>query len=107
MAKETASKTTKLLFFIIVNLMLIILLYNVPINARFLNNICLIKLVTGKPCWNCGMTRAFLSILHFKFSEAYMFNRNVIVVFPLTVGTYLYSWYKYITRKGKINERKG
>ena len=104
---EITSKISKTIIFLIFNILLLVVLYNIPVDSKFLSNICLIKIISGRECWNCGMTRAFLSILHFKFSEAYMFNRNVIVVFPLTVGTYLYSWYKYITRKGKINERKG
>lgn len=76
--------------------MLLILLYNISISSEILDNICLIKHITRKNCWNCGMTRAFLSILHFNFYSAYEFNHNVLVVFPLTIGIYLYSWYKYI-----------
>lgn len=86
----------KLLVFLIFNLMLLIFLYNVSVEAEILENICLIKLFTGNNCWNCGMTRAFLSILHFDFYSAYKFNHNVFIVFPLTIGIYLYSWYKYI-----------
>lgn len=86
----------KILVFLVFNLMLLILLYNISISSKILENICLIKYFTGKNCWNCGMTRAFLSILHFEFYAAYQFNKNVIVVFPLTIGSYLYSWYKYI-----------
>ena len=76
--------------------------YNIPINSNILNNICVIKFITGKACWNCGMTRAFLSILHFDFKSSYQFNHNVIFVFPLAVGIYLYSWYTYIFRKGDV-----
>ncbi len=94
----------KLLIFIIFNLMLLILLYNISISSKMLDNICLIKHFIGNNCWNCGMTRAFLSILHFDFNKAYEFNHNGLVVFPLTIGVYLYSWYKYIFRKGERNE---
>ena len=86
----------KIIFFIFFNLMLLILLYNIPINSDVFYKICLIKLITGKNCWNCGMTRAFLSILHFNFNYAYQYNNKVLIVFPLTIGVYLYSWYKYI-----------
>ena len=96
----TLSKTAKILIFIVLNLMLLILLYNIPENFKLLNNICLIKLFTKKPCWNCGITRAFLSILHLDFRTAYKLNHNVIIVFPLTVGIYLYSWFRYIFKKG-------
>lgn len=93
---------TKIGVFIVFNLILLILLYNIPINSEILHNICLIKFITGKNCLNCGMTRAFLSVLHFDFYSAYKFNHNVVVVFPLTVGIYLNSWYKYIFKKGEI-----
>ena len=100
-------KTTKKIKFIVFNLLLLLLLYNIPVKAKFLENICLIKLITGKECWNCGMTRAFLSILHLDFYSAYAFNHNIVIVFPSTIGLYLYSWYKYILKKGeKRHERK-
>lgn len=47
------------------------------------------------------MTRAFLSVLHFDFYSAYQYNYRVVVVFPLTIGIYLYSWFKYIFREGE------
>lgn len=62
-------------------------------------DICIYKILTGKECFNCGMTRAFLSILHFKFSQAVKYNKNVIVVFPLTMFLYIYTWYKYIIKR--------
>ena len=75
---------------------------------ELLNNICLIKFVLKRPCWNCGMTRAFLSILHFDFETAYRLNHNVVIVFPLTVWMYLYSWYKFIFKEEVFkNDRKG
>ena len=95
------SNKVKILLFLGVNLIVLILLYNIPTNSEILNNICLIKCFIGKECWNCGMTRAFLSILHFDFKGAYQFNHNVVVVFPLTIGIYLYSWNKYIFKERK------
>ena len=89
--------------YIAFNVLLFLILYNIPIEAGFLKNICLIKLITGKECWNCGMTRAFLSVLHLQFQRAYSFNKNVIIVFPLTVGIYIYSSCKYLCN---INRRK-
>lgn len=97
-----SSKMIKIIFFFISNLMLLILLYNIPVDSAILNKICLIKIITGKECWNCGMTRAFLYILHFDFYEAYEFNHKVLIVFPLTIGIYLYSWYRYIFEKGDV-----
>lgn len=87
---------TKICFFIIINIILYIALYSIPINSEILENLCFFKNVTGKECFNCGMTRAFLSIIHFKFAIAYQYNSRIIVVFPLTCVMYTYSWYKYI-----------
>lgn len=87
---------TRIMSFIFVNLMLLTLLYCIPIDSEKLNTICIFKKITGKNCWNCGMTRAFLSILHLDFEAAYQYNPKVIIVFPLTIGIYAYSWYKYI-----------
>lgn len=95
---ETTLQMNRLVKFIVFNVLLLILLYSIPISSDFLSKLCIFKNILGKPCFNCGMTRAFLSILHFKYAEAYEFNHNVIIVFPMTVGVYLYSWYKYIIR---------
>lgn len=96
------SLKTKIIIFFILNLVLLILLYSISINCVILDNICIIKNITGKQCWNCGMTRAFLSILHLDFYKAYQLNHKVVIVFPLTIGIYLYSWYKYIFQKEGI-----
>lgn len=101
---ETLSKT-KILIFFMFNIVICILLYIIPINTKLLENICIFKQIIGKPCWNCGMTRAFLSILHFNFAKAYQLNHNVIIVFPLTIGIYLYSWYKYIFFKKRKTKK--
>ena len=104
------SSKTRILLFIIINIMLLILLYSIPLNTENQNTICIFKNMTGKDCWNCGMTRAFLCLIHLDFYNAYKFNSKVIIVFPLTVGIYLYSWYKYIFTKEYItnieNERR-
>ena len=97
------SRATKITYFIFFNIMLLVLLYNIPVSSEVLNKICIFKLITGKQCWNCGMTRAFLSTLHLDFNSAYQFNNKVIFVFPFTVGIYLYSWYKYIFLKVDID----
>lgn len=96
----------KMIIFILLNLLLYIALYKIPINSEILKNICLIKAITGKECWNCGMTRAFLSIIHFDFQSAYEFNKKVFIVFPMTIGIYLYSCYKYFLKGDVKNERK-
>lgn len=95
---EMLSRVNKIFIFILFNVVLIILLYNIPINSEILTKTCVFRNITGRPCFNCGMTRAFLSIIHFKFQQAYDFNHRVIVVFPLTLVIYLYSWIKFITK---------
>ena len=97
---EIQSQTNKIIFFIIGNAIMVLLLYNIPINNNPLfDNICVFKKIFGTECWNCGMTRAFLSILHCNFDIAINYNKNVIVIFPFTIIMYLYSWYKFIWKK--------
>ena len=95
-------RVNKLFIFILFNVVLIILLYNIPINSEILTKTCVFRNITGRPCFNCGMTRAFLSIIHFKFKQAYYFNHRVIVAFPLTIIVYLYSWIKFITKGDEL-----
>lgn len=99
-------KNNKIILFLIVNVILLIVLYLIPIENS-MPSICLYKLITGKECFNCGMTRAFLSILHFNFKEAVAYNWKVIIIFPYTVAVYLFSWYKYINKKNdKVKNKK-
>lgn len=90
----------RIIYSIFINLMLLALLYYIPIDSEKLSTLCIFKRITGINCWNCGMTRAFLSILHLDFKTAYQYNPRVIIVFPATIGIYTYSWYKYIFLKG-------
>ena len=96
---EITSKISKTIIFLIFNILLLVVLYNIPVDSKFLSNICLIKIISGRECWNCGMTRAFLSIIHGNFDMAITYNRNSILVFPFTIIAYLYSWYKFIWKK--------
>lgn len=93
------SQTNKLILFIIVNVILIFFLYNIPIlNNPILERLCLYKNLFGKECINCGMTRAFLSMLHGEYKMAIMYNWKSIFVFPLTIFIYLHYWYKTIIK---------
>lgn len=47
--------------------------------------LCLFKLAFGIECPGCGMTHAFAAVMQFRFHEALVFNRGVIVVFPIVV----------------------
>lgn len=94
-------KNKKIIFFLVVNVILIIALYCIPIENS-MPSICIYKNITGKECFNCGMTRAFLSVLHFNFYKAIEYNWKVVIVFPYTVIVYLYSWMKYINGGKKL-----
>lgn len=107
MIKMVMKSKHKIIIFITVNLMLFILLYCIPIDSNILNKLCLVKKITGKECWNCGMTRAFLSVIHMDLKMAYEYNAKFIIVLPFTIGIYTYSWLKYIfLERGMKNERK-
>lgn len=92
-------RANKIVAFIIINLLLLLILYFIPISKTNTFDLCIYKRITGNECWNCGMTRAFLSMLRLDFNGALEYNKNVVVVFPLAVVIYLYSWYKYIIKK--------
>ena len=102
---EIQSQTTKkVVGVIIANVLLLFLLYCIPMHG-FNFDICVYKIITGRECFNCGMTRAFLCVLHGEFNLAMEYNRNVIVIFPFTVAIYLYSIYKFIFKGEKKNEK--
>lgn len=82
-----------------INILLFILLYNLPLETG--RTLCLYTNLTGKHCWGCGMTRAFLSIIHLDFKQALVYNWRVSIVFPLVVILYITEWVKYILRRGK------
>ena len=96
---------SRIFIFLGINILLLLLLYNLPINDNA-PSLCIYKRITGKDCFNCGMTRAFLSVLHLNFEQAYNYNPRVIIVFPYTVIFYLYTWWKYMFKKFDKNEQK-
>lgn len=90
----------RIFIFFVINILLLLFLYNLSINDERAS-LCVYKRITGKNCFNCGMTRAFLSVLHFDFRQAFNYNWKVIIVFPYTVILYLYMWLKYIFKNSK------
>jgi hypothetical protein len=44
---------------------------------------CLFTLLSGYSCPGCGLTRACMRIIHFRFEEAYAFNKLSIFIFPV------------------------
>lgn len=89
---------------ICINILLLIVLYIIPIEGE--HSICIYKNITGNECFNCGMTRAFLSVLHMDFKVAIEYNWRVIIVFPYVTVAYIIMWTKYILKGGKRNARK-
>ena len=92
----------RIFIFLSINILLLILLYNLPLETG--RSLCLHKAITGKECFNCGMTRAFLSIIHLQFEQAYAYNWRVVFVFPYTVLLYLYVWSEFIFGKKWIKK---
>jgi hypothetical protein len=74
-------------------LILPVVLYFIPL--EWLNKqhtICLIKNIFGVNCFGCGITRAIISGVQFKFSNAIEYNKIVVIVLPLLI----YKWFKDI-----------
>lgn len=44
---------------------------------------CFVKLITGFPCPFCGMTRACLSLIHFKFLDAWNYHPLFWLIIPV------------------------
>ena len=91
MLKETQSRTIKLLLL----LSLPIVLYTIPEESIYNGkSICIFTNIFGVECWGCGITRAIFSVLYFRFTEAWEYNRLVTIVFPLLV----FEWIKSVVR---------
>jgi hypothetical protein len=68
-----------------------VIMFIVPLDwVRAQHSVCLFKLFTGHECIGCGMTRAVLSVIHFRFEDAFHYNKLVTIVFPLLI----YIWLK-------------
>ena len=52
-------------------------------NALDNTSFCPLYLLTKTKCIGCGMTRAFVHMLHLDFEGAFAFNRLVVVYFPV------------------------
>lgn len=93
---------SKLFLVVLANLLLLFILWLIPVKSLDSFSLCVFYNLTGKPCWNCGMTRAFLSIMHFRLEDAINYNPRVVIVFPLIV--YLYARFlilKFVLIRGR------
>jgi|GEM_PF-4609009 len=66
--------------------------------------LCLFRLLFKKRCIGCGTTRAFWSVLHLRFRDAFAYNHLVVVTFPLCVGCVLH-W--VFVKKGQTPTHEG
>jgi hypothetical protein len=69
-----------------------------------LPSVCLIKLITGHECPGCGMTHAVLNVIHLQFTNAFNYNKLVVVIFPLLSYIWLLNIannYKKLTFKSR------
>lgn len=58
---------------------------------------CLITNLTGYHCPGCGLTRAVFCVMHGKFSDAWAYNRLIVIVFPLIAGL----WIAWLAKLGR------
>lgn len=85
------NKKRKLKFiFRIIRLVFYICLFSIfaliPTEVISKRTICLYKHATGNNCPTCGVTRAFSSIMHLKFIDAYNFNQVfTLIIFPIAL----------------------
>lgn len=70
--KNIRNIKNKILFFTI-----IAVFYSI---AFLLNIKCIFKTLTGYICPGCGMTRAFLSIIHLDFKSAFNYNPMIFMM---------------------------
>jgi hypothetical protein len=91
-------------------LLLPAILYLLPLEwLKDQHSVCLFKLLTGHECYGCGITRAILSAIHFRFTDALHYNKLFLVVLPLLI----FIWTKKVvnlwanpltTYSGKLRE---
>ena len=60
--------------------------------------LCLWKLLLGRPCPGCGMTRALSHLAHGHFALAWGYNKLIVVVFPLLCVL----WLSFVVRQVRI-----
>ncbi|MCM8830178.1 MAG: DUF2752 domain-containing protein [Candidatus Omnitrophica bacterium] len=84
------NREIRLFKFIILYMFLPVTLFFIPPTSfKNLPSICLYKTIFRIECPGCGITRAVLSLLHFRFYDALNYNRLVVVVFPVLVYIFL------------------
>lgn len=54
-------------------------------------SVCLSKLLLGRDCPACGLTRGCMHLIHFDWEEAYAYNMMSFIALPM-VGTVWVQW---------------
>lgn len=78
---------TKMIILVIVPLCLLVMPAYSFDNGHY--TICLLKIITGKDCWGCGLSRACMHLIHFDFAKASFYNKMSFVVLPILIGLYI------------------
>lgn len=81
-----------------IQLILGVLLFVLLLNLFHIS--CPIKFITGISCAGCGMTRAWLSLLHFNFSAAFTYH-PLFILGPFVPLLFLFN--SDIPRKPRIS----
>ena len=63
-------------------------------------NLCLFRIITGKECIGCGITRAFYELFNLNFEKACEYNSRIIIVAPLMFLV----WIKMLIENIKIEK---
>ena len=75
-----------------------LVLFLTPINTLEVTpDICPIHRFTGHDCPGCGTTHAVLSAMHLRFADDWLFNKNIVIVFPLLIYFWCKLMYSYYT----------
>jgi hypothetical protein len=69
-------------------------------------SICLSKLLLGRECPACGMTRACMHLIHFDFEEAYAYNMMSFIALPLLAVVWIQWGLKEFRILKKINKKR-
>ncbi len=79
------SRILRLIFYIVFFTAFII----IPTETFYRGSICMIYNVTGLECPTCGVTRAFSSIMHFQFINAFKLNPIfTLMICPICVSVF-------------------
>lgn len=60
---------------------------------------CMSKLLLGKDCPGCGLTRGTMCLIQGDVEGAAHFNRGVFIVLPLIIGIVIYDFYQFKNKR--------